>query len=378
MNEKIREGKKWFAWFLFAVLVISVYKLLDNFGDITNWIKELISVLMPFIMALLLAYLFYLPCRKVEKFYKKAKGKIIQKKARWLAIFTVYLIALIIIIVIIKCIVPPIYESLTELVTELPGYYKNAIETIETLPEESIINKINLKSIIENLGTMNLTDFLNLQKIGEYAKGIIGFATTIFDIFVTIVVSMYLLAERSKIVEFARRLCGAIFNKNIYTHIGKYFRESNEIFFRFVSSQIIDAVIVGVLTSIAMTLLGVKYGILLGFMIGLFNLIPFLGAIIAIVLAIIITIFTGGISQAIWLAIIVIILQQIDANIINPKILGDSLEISPILIIFSITVVGAYFGIMGMFLAVPIVAIIKLLINDYIKYKESLKEGIRE
>ena len=124
-----------------------------------------------------------------------------------------------------------------------------------------------------------------------------------------------------------------------------------------------------------MTLLGVKYGILLGFMIGLFNLIPFLGAIIAIVFAIIITLFTGGISQAIWMAIVVIVLQQIDANIINPKILGDSLEISPILIIFSITVVGAYFGIMGMFLAVPIVAMIKLLINDYIKYKESIKEN---
>lgn len=378
MNEKTREWKKWGAWFIFAILVISVYKLLDNFGDITEWIKNFISVLMPFIMALLVAYLFYLPCRKVEKFYKNSKAKFIRKRARWLSIFTVYLIALIIIVVIIKCIVPPIYDSLTELITELPGYYKNAIETIETLPEDSFINQINLKSIIENLGTINLADYLNLEMIGQYAIGIIGFATTIFDIFVTIVVSMYLLAERSKMVEFAKRLCGAIFNKNICTHLGKYFRESNEIFFRFVSSQIIDAVIVGILTSIAMTLLGVKYGILLGFMIGLFNLIPFLGAIIAIVIAIIITIFTGGISQAIWLAVMVIVLQQIDANIINPKILGDSLEISPILIIFSITVVGAYFGIMGMFLAVPIVAIMKLLINDYIKYKEAVKEENQE
>lgn len=73
------------------------------------------------------------------------------------------------------------------------------------------------------------------------------------------------------------------------------------------------------------------------------------------------------------MAIIVTILQQIDANIINPKIIGSSLEISPILIIFSITVIGAYFGIMGMFLAVPIVAIIKLFINDFIRYRESLE-----
>ena len=74
------------------------------------------------------------------------------------------------------------------------------------------------------------------------------------------------------------------------------------------------------------------------------------------------------------MAIIVIILQQIDANIINPKIIGDSLEISPILIIFSVTVIGAYFGIIGMFLAVPIVAIIKLMLDNYIKYKENEKD----
>ncbi len=123
-----------------------------------------------------------------------------------------------------------------------------------------------------------------------------------------------------------------------------------------------------------MSILGVKYAILLGFMIGLFNLIPYLGAIIAVVIAGLITLLTGGIYQAIWMLVVVIILQQIDANIINPKIIGNSLQISPILIIFSVTIIGSYFGIMGMFLAVPIVAIIKLMISDFIKYKENTKQ----
>ena len=131
----------------------------------------------------------------------------------------------------------------------------------------------------------------------------------------------------------------------------------------------IDAVIVGVVTTIAMSIMGIKYAVLLGFLIGLFNLIPFFGAIVAVTIAILITICTAGIGKAIWLAIIVIILQQIDANIINPKILGDKLKISPILIIFSVTFAGAYFGVFGMFVAVPIVAIIKLIINDYLDYK---------
>lgn len=374
MAKKTLEWKKGVAWFIFAALLIVLYKLLDNLGDITDWIRGLFSVLMPFVMALLLAYLFYLPCRKVETIFNKAKLKFIRKRARWISILIVYLIAIVLIALIIKFIVPTVYESLTELISALPDYYNGVKETLDDLPEDSILNKIDHKAIIDNLSNINLEEYFNLERITEYAKGIIGFATTIFDVFVTIIVSMYLLAERSQIVRFAKRLCGAIFNINIYNIIGKYFRESNEIFFRFISSQILDGIVVGILTSIAMSLLGVKYAVLLGFMIGLFNLIPYLGAIIAVVAAVIITLFTGGLTQTIWMSIIVIVLQQIDANIINPKIIGSSLEISPILIIFSVTVIGSYFGIMGMFLAVPIVAVIKLIISDFIKYKEELRE----
>lgn len=370
-----KEWKKYVLCFVFALILICIYKLLDNFAEITEWISKLISVIMPFIMALLLAYLFYLPCRKLEGIFTKSKIKIIKKKARWLSIFIVYLIAAILIIAIIKFVVPSVYESVMELANALPGYYQAAMERINELPEDSIISRDSLNSIIQGLNTIKIENYLNLQTIAEYAKGILGFATTIFDVFVTVVVSIYLLAERTAIVKFAKRLCGAIFNIKAYKTIGKYFRESNAIFFRFISSQLLDGIVVGILTSIAMSILGVKYAILLGFMIGLFNLIPYLGAIIAVVIAIIITLLTGGISQAIWMGIVVIIIQQLDANIINPKITGTSLKLSPILIIFSVTVVGSYFGIIGMFLAVPIVAVIKLMIMNYIKYKEEQKEA---
>ena len=136
---------------------------------------------------------------------------------------------------------------------------------------------------------------------------------------------------------------------------------------------IIIAIVVGILTSVAMWIMGIKYAPLLGFMIGLFNMIPYVGAIIAVVISVLITILTGGLTQAFWMLFVVIILQQIDANIINPKIVGKSLEISPLLVLFAVTFGGAYFGILGMFLAVPVIAVIKILIDDYIKYKEILK-----
>lgn len=132
------------------------------------------------------------------------------------------------------------------------------------------------------------------------------------------------------------------------------------------------------MVSIAMTIMGIKYAPLLGFFIGLFNMIPYVGAIIATAISAIVTLITGGLSQAIWMLIVVIILQQIDANIINPRIVGKSLKISPLLVLFAVTFGGAYFGILGMFLAVPVIAVIKILIDDFIRYREIRKRRIKE
>lgn len=363
MEKEKRVITKWIYWFTFAVAVIAVYKTLDNFSDITNWIKGLINTLYPFIMAVIIAYLFYIPCRSLEGKLRKVGFK---KKARWMSIIIVYLIAIIACLLIIKFVIPSVSESVMDLVSNLPNYYKSAIEMINEMPEDSILKKINAVQLIEGLGAIDLGQYFSMENIGQYIKGVIGFATTLFDVFVTLVISIYLLAERTDILSFARRLCKAIFKNDTYKNLGKNFRRSNEVFFKFLSSQLLDGIIVGILTSIAMSILHVKYSVLLGFMIGLFNLIPYLGAVIAVVVAILITVFTGGISQAIWMAIVVIVLQQIDANIINPRITGTSLNISPILVIFSVTLFGAYFGIIGMFLAVPIVTVIKLGIEDFI------------
>ena len=182
-----------------------------------------------------------------------------------------------------------------------------------------------------------------------------------------------MLSERTEILKFLRKFANAVFAKDTYNMVSRYFNKSNEVFFKFISGQVLDAIVVGVLTSVAMSIIGVKYAVLLGFIIGLFNLIPYFGAIIAVIIAIIVTLLTGGLGQAVLMAVVVIILQQIDANIINPKIIGNSLSISPLLVIFSVTIGGAYFGILGMFLAVPVFTVIKLLIEEYVDYKNNLK-----
>lgn len=373
MEKKNNTWGKWLYWFIFAVAVITVYKTLDNFSNIANWIKGILDVLMPFIIGIFIAYTFYIPCRNMENIFTKSKFKIIRKKARPISIFVIYLIALIIIVLAINFIVPALATSVTDLANNLVNYYNNTIEGFKNIPEDSILRKIDIEKIANSLANINIEEFINLDTITQYAKGAIGIANGLFDFFVSLIVSVYILLERKQILGFIKKLAGVIFKEKTYNALGKYFNNTNAIFFKFLSSQILDGFVIGVLTSIAMMILGVRYAILLGFLIGLSNLIPYFGAIVGVGIAIIITIFTGGITQAIWLAIIVIILQQIDANIINPKIVGNSLKISPLLVIFAVTVGGAYFGVLGMFLAVPVFTVLKILIQDYIEYKNKIK-----
>ncbi len=375
MEEKKRTLTKWLYWFLFAVAVIFVYKTLDNFSAIGAWLKGLLGVLMPFIIGILIAYILYIPSRKVESFYRRFKRpRFISKKARPLAVFTVYLIALIFIVIAFRFLIPAVANAVVDFVNNFQGYYSTVMKAIEELPEDSVFKSEEVLNIVNEVKNIDFKQFLNMEKIAEYAKGAINAASKVFDFFVALVVSVYVLLQRREILNFFKSLGKAMFKENTYKSLGRYFNRTNEIFFNFIAGQVIDGFVVGVITSIAMLTMGVKYAVPLGFMIGLFNLIPYFGAIIAVIIATLITFLTGGLTQAIFMVIVVTILQQIDANIINPKIIGNSLEISQLLVIFAVTVGGAYMGVWGMFLAVPIIAVIKLFITDYIEYKNKIKQ----
>ena len=358
-------------------MLIIIYKTLDNFGNIFKWIGDFSNIIMPFILAVIIAYVFYIPCKKIEDLYSKTKIKFISKRRRGLSTLTVYILAAIFIFIVIRFVFPTLATSISELALNLPGYYNRAIDFFSNLPEDSTLKQLNIADMVLKIQEIDITDkiveFLNFDNISQYIKGVMDFTGIIFDAFVTIVVSVYLILERGDIKSFLSHLSKALFSKEFNKKISKYYSKTNTIFFSFISSQVIDAIIIGVVASIAMSILNVKYAILLGFLIGIFNIIPYFGAIVGVIVAIIITVFTGGIVKAVWMAITVIILQQIDANIINPRILGNSLHLSPILVIFSVTLLGAYFGILGMFLAVPIAAMIKILLLDFIKEKEEKK-----
>ena len=378
MTEIKHNWKKWLYWFALGVALICIYKLLDNYDNVMSGLNTFFGVISPFLIGIFLAYILYMPSRKFEELYGRTKIKFISKRARGLGVITVYLIVIIAISILCAVILPIVFESITDFFSSIPHYVENAINAYNNLPEDSILKSQLVQDEIQNLQNIDIKQYLNVEAILGYVVNAIGAIFSIVDIFIAIIVSVYILIDRRKILAFFKRLAGAIFKERIYRNIDKYFNDSNEIFFKFVASQFLDAIVVGILVSIAMTIMGVRYAPLLGFFIGLFNMIPYVGAIIATVISAIITLITGGLSQTIWMLIVVIILQQIDANIINPKIVGKSLKISPLLVLFAVTFGGAYFGILGMFLAVPVIAVIKILLDDFIKYRETRKKNSKK
>lgn len=376
MDEVKKKFSKWMYYFLLAVAIIIVYKFFDNFTAIGETIGNFFGVIKPFFAGALLAYLLYIPASRIEKKLTKSKRKFLKHKSRGLSVLITYILAILVIILLVNVILPVVLESVMELVNNFQWYWNTAIEKLNALPEDSILKSQQAEDVIKNVGeaiqNIDLKQYINTEKITGYVKSALGVASGIFNIFVSIVVSVYILLQRNQIINFFEKLTMAIFDKKTCDKIEKYIDSTNKIFFKFISSQLIDAIIVGILVTIAMSIIGVKYSVLLGFMIGLFNIIPYFGAIIAVAISILITVITGGISKALIMAIVVIILQQIDSNIINPKIIGNSLEISPLLVIFAVTVGGAYFGVLGMFWAVPVVAVLKIVVNDWIEFKSKV------
>lgn len=374
MNQIKEHGKKWLYWFFLGVAIIVVYKALDNFGDVMGVVTKFFEIITPFLVGVFISYLLYMPCKKIEKIYAKSKWKWVSKKSRALGILTVYLVLLLLLVILINFILPVVLESVMDLINNIQNYYEIAINNYNHLPDDNILKSDMVNEMIQNIQNLDIKQYFQLEKILEYVMSAIDAVTGLFNVVVAVIVSVYILAERVEILNSIKRLAEAIFKERTYKNLDKYFNNSNEIFFKFIASQFLDAIIVGIMVTVAMSIMGVKFAPLLGFLIGLFNMIPYIGAIIAVGIATLITLITGGISQAIWMLIVVIILQQIDANIINPKIIGQSLKISPLLVIFAITVGGAYFGIIGMFLAVPAIAVIRILVEDYIDYKITIKK----
>ena len=221
MNEIKNHWKKWVYWFLLGVSIIMVYKALDNFSDVMGVINKFFDIITPFFVGIFIAYLLYIPCKKIEETFVKSKIKIVKKHSRAFGILSVYLIVLLIIVILTNFILPVVFQSITDLINNIQGYFEIAINKYNSLPENSIFKSDIVKDAIQNIENLDIKQYFKLDKVIEYLISAINAVTGIFDVFVAVIVSIYILSGRDKIVKFLKRFAEAMFKEKTYKNLDK-------------------------------------------------------------------------------------------------------------------------------------------------------------
>ena len=363
----------WFLAFLFVSGIIIVYKTVDNFNFIFDYIGKIINVLNPFITGFIIAYLLNTPINRFQTLVEKSKSAFLRNHSKGIAIASIYLLLVIALTVILRLIVPAISKNLVDLYYSIPGYINQILQKLSSFQDRFDINilKFDKESAINAIQSF-IKNF-NLAEVGKYAQGVISLTSGVITTFISIIISVYMLADKHIISSGLKRILNLFLPREKAKKFVDYAAKTNDIFSKYIFSIVMDGLIVGILSTILLSLINVKYSLILGLIMGILSLIPYFGAIVAVALCIIITLLTGGLLQAIWVAIALIILQQIDGNFIGPRIMGNMLEARPLLIIFAVTLGGGLFGIWGMLLSVPIVMVIKMLLEDFFTAKEAEK-----
>jgi len=366
------EWRKWIPLSIIIVILMVIYKTIDNIDQITSAIGNFLSVISPLLFGILFTYFLLIPHRAVERLLKKAKLKFIAKRARGFSTIIIFVLLLCIIVLVLSFVVPIVTDNIISLVNSIPGYISTILEYFDNLPSDSIWINFDIADTIRNSSGDILNTLMNPDGIGQVAQGVMGFVGGIFSLIMGLVISLYILLDRERIKEFFKRLNNAIFrHEKRAKRTATYMIQVNKVLLTFIASKGLDSLINFVVATTILFIFGVDYALLLGLIAGAFNFIPFLGSIISALIISLITLITGGVNTAIYVLLSLLAFHQLDGNFIEPRIMKSSLKISPILVIIAVVIGGAYLGIVGMFLAVPIAVMIKQILLEYVAAHEN-------
>ena len=370
------------AIYALAVLFLTIIfaQMFLNIGVLFGWLGAAIGFSRPFVFGLIFAFLLN-PLMRVfddRVFPRLFNGKLRGKPRRAFSILLTYIIALMLVTLFIALAIPQIIASLLNLadnistyVTALEGMYAQVMGYIRSLDQESSVEVMLgtvLARILDSLDSM-------LDQTGDHVTWLIGHAlaatqyitAAVINIVLGLIASIYLLASRERLLAQMNKLARAIFPRRQYSLLKDIAKDATRILSGFVVGRTIESFLVGVLCFIGMTILRLPYAVLISVIVGITNVIPFFGPFIGAIPSFLI-IYVESPTQAIWFAIFILILQQFDGNYMMPKIVGDSIGMPAVWVLFSILFFGGMWGVLGMFVGVPLFAIIYSIVKRIVAF----------
>lgn len=355
------------AYVLLVIILGSVFiAMLLNLDSIVEGVRFLASALKPFIAAFFIAYFLNPLVKTIDRRILIRFFKIRSKKIRnIISILIAYILFVGTLVLILAFIIPQLFDSISELTQKIPAIYEVVLKWLSNIEKRlpsidwSVVEdqiKNSMPQIME-LSTSLLTDVF--PKLINFS---ISLVSLVINILLSIVISVYMIADKYKLSDNATKIVYAILPKEKARSFIGTVKDCNSIFSAFVIGKAIDSLIIGLLCFIIMNILGLSYALLISVIVGVTNMIPYFGPFIGAIPSIIILLIIEPV-QAIAFTILIFILQQFDGLYLGPKILGQSVGLKPLWVIFGITVGGAYGGFLGMFLGVPIVAVVAYLLN---------------
>lgn len=360
----------WLKLLLTGIILIVIYKSVDNLGGIFSFLGTVLEVLLPCIIGALIALFVYLPTKKLERVVQKINWRPIQKNARLISALFIYAVAFCLITFGVKFIIPVLYKNAEDLIVRIPGY---AEKLNELTAHFDFIPKFDIAFLGEILNK-----YLDPTRINSYISLLSGIFNSFISFVVSVIISLYIVLETENIKAYLHKL-------HTHINIGKkadvyvlYARKVVALFRSYFTGLFLDSLLIGTISTVVFMLFKIPYAAFLGLVIGIGNLVPIFGPIVAAFVVYFIGMISLGPLNALWLFVYQIVLAQVDGNIINPKIVGSQVGLKPLWVLVSVTVFGGLFGPIGMVLGVPVFASIKLIMDDFLddgRFNGSQKEN---
>lgn len=354
---------------LIPIIFVSIimFKLINNYELLGLMLSKVFSLMTYFIWGFAIAYLLNPLMMFVEKNFKTKRS---------FSILITYIVFLSLIAAFFILIIPGMIKSIGDILNRLPNYVTDA----ELYINKAISNNVFLEKYgINSYITENISEIIVRARgllelsFNLVVKNLINLSSLLFTLFTGIVISVYFLLEKDDAVSYSKKILFAFLDTDDATHIISTASKVNIIFKKYVVGKTIDSLIIGIMCFILLSFTGVRYPLIISLIIGITNMIPYFGNTIGLIPTLMITIFSG-MASVVKLVAVVIGLSLFDGWFLGPKIIGDKVGLSPVWIIVAISVGGGLYGVVGMFIAVPIVAVIKTSIEAFIerKYNEKL------